>query len=136
MSNILANILGLYFLGMGLAFFLNPSRFKRVYQLTIQDESFIFYGGILALIIGATIVSLHNIWMWAWPTIITVLGWWSLIKGFALMLYPDFVQCFSFLQNRSNMFYRILSAVWIALGLFLIYKAREQGFTFIEVLVR
>jgi hypothetical protein len=122
MSIILAKILGFYFLALGLAFFLNTNRLKNIYSGISKDENFLFMGGILALLIGAVIVSIHNEWVWGWPVIITVLGWWSLIKGFTLFAYPDFIKLFSFLENQSDLFYKTISLFYIVLALFLLYK--------------
>lgn len=122
MSLVLAKIFGIYFLAIGLAFIVNPDRFKKMYQQIAKDENFLLMAGMLALLIGAVVVTLHNRWVLEWPVIITVLGWWSLIKGLALFIYPDFIKLFSFLQNRSNFFYRIISIIYIAIGLFLGYK--------------
>lgn len=122
MTIILAKIFGLYFLAIGLAFILNPDRFRKIYQQIAKDENFLFIGGMLALLIGAVVVSVHNKWVLGWPVIITLLGWWSLIKGFALIIYPDSIRLFSFIQDRSNLFYRMISLIYIVLGLFFIYK--------------
>ena len=122
MSIILAKILGLYFLAVGLALILNPDRFKRMYQQVMEDENFLLTGGILALLIGAVIISIHNIWIFGWPVIITVLGWWSLIKGFGLFIYPESIKWFSFIQNRSNRFYRTTGFFYTVFALFLLYK--------------
>lgn len=122
MSLVLAKILGFYFLAIGLAFLIQPDRLRKMYPKLFHDENFLLMGGILALLIGAVIVSLHNDWIWAWPVIITVLGWWSLIKGFALLVYPQSIKLFSFIQNRSNHFYRAISLIYLILGLFLLHK--------------
>lgn len=122
MTSILAKFFGLYFLTIGLAFIINPNSFRRICRL-VKDESFIFTGGILALLIGAAVVAAHNYWVFDWALIITVLGWWSLIKGFAILTYPDCIEVFSFIQNRSNAIYRVISLFYLALGLFLLYKA-------------
>jgi hypothetical protein len=119
---ILAKILGIYFLAIGIAFLFNTDRFKKIYQQFMDDENSLLMGGILALLIGAVIVSVHNIWVLGWPLIITLLGWWSLIKGFALLAYPESINLFTFLQNRSTLFYQIISLVYVLLGLFLIYQ--------------
>lgn len=79
-------------------------------------------GGIIALLFGAIVIGLHNHWVMEWPIIITLLGWWSLIKGFGLLVYPDFTKIFSFIQNRSDTFYRLISLLYNILGLFLLYK--------------
>jgi hypothetical protein len=122
MSIILAKILGIYFLALGLAFFINTDLFKNIYKQVSRDKNFLLMGGIVAMSIGAVIVSLHNIWVWDWPLIITILGWWSLIKGFGFIANPDFVKLFSFIDNRSFLFYKILSLVYVAVGFFLLYK--------------
>ncbi|MBA3958222.1 MAG: DUF2065 family protein [Parachlamydiaceae bacterium] len=122
MSLILAKIFGLYFLAIGIAFMVAPERLRKISQLAKNDENFLFLGGLLALLIGAVVVSIHNIWVLGWPVIITILGWWSLIKGFALLSYPGFINLFSFVQNRSDLFYRSISLIYLVLGLFLVYK--------------
>lgn len=122
MSAIFAKILGFYFLAIGIAFFINPDRFKNIYKQVSRDENFLFLGGLLALLIGGVIVSLHNEWVLGWPLIITILGWWSLIKGFTFLTYPSSIQSFSFFEDQPNIFYRVTSLIYAVLGLFLLYK--------------
>ncbi len=122
MSIILAKILGLYFLSIGLAFLIHPDRLRTIYPRVIKDESFLMIGGMIALLLGAVVVSIHNTWVLGWPIIITLLGWWSLIKGFMLLVTPNFIRLFSFIENRSDTFYRVISAIYLVLGLFLVYK--------------
>lgn len=119
---ILAKILGLYFLTLGLAFMLNPDRFKRMYQQIKKDENSLLLSAILALLVGVVIIGVHNIWILDWPVIITVVGWWSLIKGFTLLAYPNAINYFSSIDNKSITFYRLISLAYILLGLFLAYK--------------
>lgn len=122
MTIILAKIFGLYFLAIGIALVINPNRFKKIYQQSMDDENFLLFGGVLALLIGAFIVSIHNVWVLQWPIIITLLGWWSLSKGFFLLIYPEFIKLFSFMQTRSIKFYQILGLTYIVFSLFFIYK--------------
>lgn len=120
MSIILAKIFGIYFLALGIAFIINPKSLKDIYPKVMNDEGFLMLGGIFAILIGATVISIHNLWTLHWPVIITILGWWSLIKGFALLADPRFVTLFSFVQNRSETFYRTLSCFYLVLGLLLL----------------
>ena len=119
---ILAKIFGLYFIALGLAFILNPDHFKGMYQQVRKDENFLLIGGVFALLIGIVIISIHNIWIFNWSVILTILGWWSLIKGFALLAYPGTIKYFSFIDNRSRVFYRLTGLVYTVFGLFLSYK--------------
>ena len=125
MTIILAKIFGIYFLAIGVAFIINPERFKRMCQQIVKDENSLFIGGLLALLIGAVVISIHNNWLLGWPVIITLLGWWSLIKGFAILIYPESIKFLSFIQNRSRLFYQAISLIYIVIGLFLAYKGWE-----------
>lgn len=127
MTAILAKIFGIYFLAIGIGFLLNPDRFRRIYQQVFRDENFLFLGGIMAILIGAVVISTHNQWELGWPVVITLLGWWSLMKGSVLVIYPDSIKAFSFVQNRSDLFYRMVSVFWILLGAFLLYKSLVSG---------
>lgn len=122
MTLILAKILGSYFFAIGLAIIINPERFKKLLFQIMKDENFLFLGAIIALFIGAFIVSVHNEWSLQWPVIITVLGWWSLIKGFGLLVSGDFAKSFTFILQKPSPFYRILGALYLVLGVFLIYR--------------
>lgn len=121
MTIILAKFFGLYFLALGLALLINPERFKGLYKNFIHEDSFLILGAIVALIIGAFVISVHNEWVMGWPLLITVLGWWSFIKGFALLAYPDFAKHFQFMSEKSNAFYRGIASIWLVLGAFLAY---------------
>ena len=122
MTIILAKILGLYFVTIGLAIIINPERFKKWFHQFMTDESALLLGGILALLIGAFVISVHNVWVLSWPLIITLLGWWSLIKGFGLLVSSDFIKYFSFVLNQPKRFYQIMGLFWAILGLFLSYQ--------------
>lgn len=123
MSIILAKVFALYFFGVGLAFLLNPQQIKKIYPLMAKNELFLFFGGIMALVIGAFIVSVHNIWMLRWTLAITILGWHSVVKGFALLVFPACAQYFSFMFDRSNLFYQGIGLILIFIGLFFAYHS-------------
>jgi len=120
-SIVLAKILALYFVAIGVAFLLDPLRFKKMLPAMLKDENFLLLGAITALLFGAVIVSIHNIWVLGWPVLITLLGWWSLIKGYGILIYSKFPNYFSFILNRSDIFYRTLGSIYLLLGLFLGY---------------
>jgi hypothetical protein len=124
MTLFLAKFLGLYFLAVGIAALLNPGRFGKMYD-TFRDKNndgVVYLGGIIAIIFGALIVSVHNVWVMDWPVLITILGWWGMIKGVALIVYPGFIDWFTFMFRKSDQFYRALGAIISLIGLLLLYQ--------------
>lgn len=119
MTLILAKIFGIYFFSIGLAFLINPNSLRKMCRIT--DESILFIGGILALIIGAIVVALHNHWVFNRAVIITILGWWSLVKGLVILTYPEPIKLISFIQNRSDTTYRLISVFCLFVGLFFLF---------------
>lgn len=120
MSILLAKIFGIYFFTLGLSFLLSPQQFKK-FDLFLKDDNAMLLGGIIGVLLGAAIISLHNIWMFGWPVIITILGWWSLIKGFGILTFPEFAGYFNFMSGKADHFYRMIGFIYLVLGLFIGY---------------
>lgn len=124
MTALLAKIFGLYFIGVSIAFIINPKRIKPIYQKMTENEAVLFLGGIFALLIGAVVISVHNVWVMEWPVFITLLGWISFLKGVGLMAFRDFSSWFQFWLGRSENFYRGMGVLMLLVGLLLVYAAR------------
>jgi uncharacterized protein YjeT (DUF2065 family) len=130
MSIILAKIFGIYFVSVGIAIFLNPDRFKDIYRKMADNEHVILLGGIIALLLGAFVVSVHNIWVMGWPVILTVIGWMSLIKGVGILIYSHYLRFFSFMFDQPKLVYRLLGVFWSVLGLILLYYGYSESNVF------
>jgi len=125
MTIILAKLFGLYFIALGIAGIFNPKRIGKLYQLMMQNDALLYLGGIIALFIGAFVVSVHNIWIASWPVIISIIGWISLIKGFGLVSCSGFAKSLSFMYEKSASFYRGIGLILLLIGLFLTYHGFE-----------
>lgn len=120
---IIAKIIGIYMLVVGLAILAQPKRFKAMYKDMLKQTSLLFYGGIMALLFGAVIVSFHNVWVFSWPVFITILGWWGVIKGAGLLLWTDgFIDLFKPMMKLPENGFRIMGAIATLLGLFFTYQ--------------
>jgi hypothetical protein len=49
----------------------------------------VFFNGMLSLMVGSIIVSLHNVWS-GLPMLVTLLGWAQVIKGLVSLTVPSF----------------------------------------------
>jgi len=85
----IVQLLGLIYLGLGLGFFLNPKALKKVLEGFTDSLALGYIGGIAAMIVGYAIIMHHNIWAWQWLTIVTVVGWIAFIKGYTLLVFPQ-----------------------------------------------
>lgn len=122
MNLVLAKIIGPYILALGVGLFLNSERFRKLFQQSLNEPFLVFITALVTLLMGSTIVSLHNVWVWGWPVIITILGWWTLVNGFVGVSFPELVQKCDFVKNSSSIVYKVIGASYIALAAFLIYK--------------
>jgi len=116
-----AKFFGIYLIVVGLAALVRPGHFKGIYKDFFENSGLMALSGILALIIGAAIVSVHNVWVLGWPVIITIIGWWGVVKGAILLIKPDVFDGFRSMVQLSDTVYRICGVLGIALGTYLTY---------------
>ncbi|HRW58659.1 MAG TPA: hypothetical protein P5048_03440 [Chlamydiales bacterium] len=119
MTMIFSRIFSIYFLTIGLAMLLNSKKFKEMYAKICQNGSFCFIGGVLSLFIGAVIISIHNNWMGLWSTIISLIGWIAIIKGFWLLSGYKCEKIFQYFAAKSHKFFIFFGICAILIGLFL-----------------
>lgn len=109
-----AKLWGSFFLIFGLLFIITRQLGKTI-EMT-ENKAFVISTGYITLLMGLVTVILHNIWIFDWRLIITVLGWSTLIKGIAKVGFPEQIhkqaQRFKKKQMLSAAF-MILLGVWL-----------------------
>ena len=93
-SVFIARIFGLCYLIIGAGFLFNRKAFQQVMDDFCKNAALVFYGGILALVIGVVIILIHNVWVANWTVIITIIGWAGLLKGIWIIIFPNTVYKF------------------------------------------
>ena len=121
MSIVFAKFFGIYLLVVGVAALVRPTHFKGIYREFFREPGLLVLSGILSLVIGAAIVSLHNIWVLGWPVLITIIGWWGVAKGAILLTRPELFDGFRAMYQLSDKVYRLIGVLSIALGAYLSY---------------
>ncbi|MGB8227109.1 MAG: hypothetical protein WCE45_09660 [Sedimentisphaerales bacterium] len=81
-------ILGIIYLVIGIGISGNPDFYKKLIKDFTENPPAIYLGGLVALVIGCFLVTLHNNWTRDWSVIITIFGWAALIKGMFLIVLP------------------------------------------------
>ena len=87
----LARIIGPVQIVAAIGIFLNLDTGQRVMEEFGKSAALCYLGGFAALLLGLVVLELHHTWEARWPVIIAILGWLSVVKGVALMLFPGAV---------------------------------------------
>lgn len=82
-------IFGLTYLSIGLGMSLNPKFYKGLLGNYKDNSAMTYLTGFIVFVLGFIIVSNHNVWSSnIETTVITILGWTALIKGFLVIIFP------------------------------------------------
>ena len=93
-SIFIARIFGIFYLVAAAGMMFNRKAFQQVMEDFCKNAALVFYGGVLALVIGVVIILTHNVWVANWTVIITIIGWAGLIKGIWIIVFPNTVSKF------------------------------------------
>ncbi len=115
-TNILAALIGLYFICGGLAI-LNDRKVMAGMMQSLADQPVLGYlGGVMAFAIGGTILAVHSLWTGWLAGFVTVVGWIALVEGVLLIAARErFLGIVSKL-NLDNRFGTVLALGIIVLG--------------------
>ena len=84
----LAKVFGIYLIIVPIAVLINRKHFKELLDDFSKNSSFVFFSGIIHLILGLFVVIAHNIWTNDWRIIITLLAWAGILKGIIRIMFP------------------------------------------------
>jgi hypothetical protein len=94
----------------------------RLWNPTLYDTQIvplIYLNGVLLFVAGLAIVNSHNVWIYGWQIVITLIGYMAIIVGLFRMLFPQ-IQKTEFDNNTSIL---IVEIVLMLIGIFLTFKA-------------
>ncbi len=109
-----AKLWGSFFVIFGLLFII-VRQLGRTIEMT-EDRVFVISTGYILLLMGLVTVILHNVWVWGWPLVITVIGWSTLLKGVGKTGFPDLIhQQAQRFKNRQwlSAFLLLILGAWL-----------------------
>jgi uncharacterized membrane protein len=122
-SLFLAKLIGPIFVIVGIGLLLNRDRYGTVVDEVIASHTLLYIFGLIALAGGLAIVLTHNVWVWEWPVIITVMGWLMIIRGTLRIIIPQQVEDLGTkIMARWPNILLVSGLLVIALGAFLFWK--------------
>jgi len=120
-SIVFAKAYGIYLTIVGVALISCPDRFRTWYNHILASDSQSLLGQTLALFIGVFIIATHNLWVADWRILITLIGYWGVLTGGGLLIFPSFSKCFKPLIDSTNLIYCLMGFGWVVYGLILLY---------------
>ena len=122
LSIYLARVFGLYLVIVGIFYLFRRRFIEKVLPEFFEQNSTILITGIINLVLGLLVVVGHNVWIWHWVVVITLLGYLILLKGLVRLFVPDGGdKKLALILSRGSapIFVGIISLI---IGLFLIYE--------------
>jgi len=119
-SIFLAKFWGWYFIIFFLILSLNPKRIRQIFE-DLRDQKFVIITSFLAIIIGLLNILFHNLWVNDWRIIITFIGWFALLDGLFLFIFP--LKAIHWINIINVKFVQVLYMLLFFLGIFLLNMA-------------
>jgi len=120
-SIFLAKLMGPILALAGLAMLINRKELEALAQEFLRSRALFFLLGLVDLGVGLAIVLTHNVWVADWRIIITLLGWFLLVRGAVRVLIPDQIKPFGVKLLKNTNVVTGSVAVTLVLGLVLSY---------------
>jgi len=123
LSIFLAKVLGLYFVIGAVICLVKNKDIRKLVDSFADNVGLLYVTGIFTVILGLMMVVSHNIWDNSWRVVITLIGWFILLKGLAWLFLPKkmmFKFAKSFRWNQE--WYTVVAIIMAIFGLYLASK--------------
>ena len=106
----------------GLSLLVNGKNLDAVFEDFLNSPGLIYVAGVLALLMGLTVVIFHNIWAADWRGFITLFGWISIFAGIFRMGFPGAVKSMGSWMITNRIFITVSAILNAGIGGYLTYK--------------
>lgn len=122
LSLFLGRLFGFYLIAVGLSCLVQREGASSLVKMVMKEPGFLYFSGAVNILIGLALVISHNVWVAAWPVVITVIGYLSLFKGLAYLLIPfeSHKKYLKFFSNDTRLMW--LGMLVLAVGIYLVYS--------------
>jgi hypothetical protein len=119
-SIVLAKVFGIFLFIMGIGSIRNHQRISGAISEIFEFKIIQLILGIIPLLIGSFIVSIHNMWILYWTVIITLLGWIFLLIGIIRLIFTEFwLNRVKSMQDKVSL--KFSGSITALIGLVLMY---------------
>ncbi|KTD64333.1 hypothetical protein [Legionella spiritensis] len=124
----LATVIGWYLVIVSLFLLFRRETMRTIMAEILAQRALVFVLAVFTLILGLLMVTSHNIWVMAWPVVVTLISWLVLISGLLRFFCPDTAIKMgrSFLNHPTGM--NVTTVIFLIIGLFLLFQVYFAGY--------
>lgn len=119
LSIFLARILGLFILIKGISLLTKRKEIENIIEDVYKEKTLLMFAGGFELLFGLFLVSIHSVWVNAWPVVITILAWVMVIEGICIAVLPMKKMTDIFKVFTTKRWITIWTIVTLAIGVYL-----------------
>lgn len=118
---LIAAVFGPVMIIFGLARLFCAPQQREIEESVKKTPALVWMGALLGLFFGLLIVNVYNIWAWNMAVLVTILGWFFIIRAIFMILFPQ--KMIQLIDNRAlNIIGSTVAVIWgIALTIFAHY---------------
>ena len=113
-TQLLAAFVGLYLIAAGIGLLREQDSYSKMLNEFRDNTALGFVTGAFVLALGAAMVAVHDVWTGPLAIIVSVIAWWTLIKGFCLLAIRNQFLAWANVVSLKNS--ALLGTVVIVLG--------------------
>jgi hypothetical protein len=114
-----AKLFGIVSTVLALGMLFNPDNAKKLASELLDSGAGFIVSGVLPVIFGGWIIVNHNVWVLAWPVVVTAIGWMMLVSGVFRLLFVE--TWTSVMRRHIDKIPVLFSLFGLIVGLLLIY---------------
>lgn len=120
-SIFIARLLGPLIVVLAIALFSKPAMFRTMLQEFIGSPIWLYFAGFMGFLAGMALILTHNVWTADWRIIITLFGWFSIIRALISIFKPQWIVAAGHAILRHREIFFAAAAVNLVIGLVLSY---------------
>lgn len=120
LTEYLSLMFGIYLLAAGVGLLLDVERYQRMYQGFVDHPALTYIGAVIAFVLGAVLLRVHNEWGTLREGFISLIAWGALIEGVLLLAIPEaYLRSFMAIGKSRRLmvgmaFFCLLAGGWLA----------------------
>jgi len=99
-SIFVARFTGIAYIAMTISLIIGTFDYDKMFKSMEDNYAYNYLAAFIALLLGFTFVTYHNLWVKDWRVVITIMGWVALAEGAIFIIFPDAMSKSKFFKNR------------------------------------